>query len=270
VRQALIGIFRRVIPDWLLRVIRRRRIARLVTGYSRRIVTHTYWRWRLKVELADPMAEGWYDHDLPEAGELQALEERGWLVPNATVFDLGAHQGVVALMMSRAVGPNGKVVAIEAGRHNVRVAERNRDLNGAANLHIVHAAAAAAPGVLNFDDGLNGSVNGSTVGTVEVRSVSVDELAAEHGHPAVVFVDVEGFENQVLTGASATLAEAASAFLIEVHPDDLRVGTLAEIVAHFSKGWRLEQASVRDPRHEFVPFEGQDLGRFYLMATPAR
>lgn len=269
-RQALKGIGRRVLSDSLMRVIRRTRIAHQVTGYSRRAVTHTYWRWPLTVELADPMAEGWYDHDFLEAGELQALEERGWLVPNATVFDLGAHQGVVALMISRAVGPAGKVVAIEAGRHNVGVAERNRDLNAAANLHIVHAAAAAAPGVLNFDDGFNGRVSGSRVGTVKVRAVSVDELAAEHGQPAVVFVDVEGFENQVLAGASATLAKAASAFLVEVHPHDRRVGTLSDIVANFSDGWLLEQASIRGPDHEFVLFEGQDLEHFYLLATPAR
>lgn len=269
-QQALKGATRRVMPDSLVRVIRRRRIARQVAGYAPRVVTHTYWRWPLSVELADPMAEGWYDHDIPRADELQALADREWLVPGATVFDLGAHHGVVALMISRAVGPTGTVVAIEAERHNVRAAQRNRDLNDADNLHIVHAAAAAAPGVLHFEEGLNGRVNGSSVGTIEVRAVSVDELAAEHGRPSIVFVDVEGFENAVLDGATDTIAHAASAFLVEVHPHDRRVGTLAEIVAHFSDEWTLEQASVHGDRHVFAPFAGEDLGHFYLLATPAR
>lgn len=261
---------RRVLPDPLVRVIRRRRVARKVADYPTRTVTHTYWRWPLTVELADPMAEGWYDRDWLQADELQALEDRGWLVPGATIFDLGAHQCVVALMISRAVGPAGKVIAIEAELHNVRVAERNRELNDAANVHIIHAAAASAPGTLRFEEGLNGRVNDSAIGTAQVRAVSVDELAAEHGPPAVVFVDVEGFENVVLDGASDTIAARSAAFLIEVHPPDRRVGTIAEIAAHFEDGWQLEQASVHGARHVYAPFAGDDLGHFYLLATPGR
>lgn len=257
-------------PASLVRVVRRRRIARQVASYTPRVVTHTYWRWPLTIELADQMAEGWYDRDLPRATELQALEDRGWLVPGASVFDLGAHHCVVALMISRAVGPTGKVLAIEAERHNARAGERNRDLNHATNLQIVHAAAASVSGVLNFEEGLNGRVNGSTVGTVEVRAVTVDELAAEHGEPTIVFVDVEGFENQVLAGATETLAKAASAFLIEVHARDRRVGTLSEIVAHFADGWELEQMSVHSSQDEFAPFTGTDLEHFYLLATPTQ
>lgn len=261
---------RQLLPDPLVRVIRRRRIARQVAGFTTRVVTHTYWHWPLRIELADAMAEGWYDRDQPHTAELQALEDRGWLVPGATVFDLGAHQCVVALMISRAVGPKGTVVAIEAERHNARVATRNRDRNGATNLHIIHAAASSAAGVLNFEEGLNGRVNESAIGTTQVRAVSVDELAAEYGPPTIVFVDVEGFENLVLDGAAMTLRAATAAFLVEVHDVDRRVGTLAEIVAHFPDGWKLEQAPVEVARQEFVPFAGDDLGRFYLLATPPK
>jgi tRNA A58 N-methylase Trm61 len=53
------------------------------------------------------------------------------LKAGARVFDLGAHQAVVALMLSQLVGHEGEVIALEAERHNFEVAERNRKLNAA-------------------------------------------------------------------------------------------------------------------------------------------
>jgi FkbM family methyltransferase len=108
----------------------------------------------LRVSLQDPLAQGWYDHDWGDQAEIDALR-RGRLRPGARVFDLGAHQGIVALVLARIVGEAGEVVAVEAERHNVRVAEENVRLNNATNMRIVHAAAADAPGRLLFSESLN-------------------------------------------------------------------------------------------------------------------
>jgi methyltransferase FkbM-like protein len=98
------------------------------------------------------------------------------------------------------------------------VAEENRDLNGAENLTVVHAAIAAAPGTLLFSEGLNGMVlGGGQAGKVEVPATTIDTMAAEHGHPDVVFIDVEGYEAEALRGASVTLQEGRSDFFVEVH-----------------------------------------------------
>ena len=59
------------------------------------------------------MGAGWYDHDWPELPEIALLKQHG-LRPGARVFDIGAHQGVVALMLSKTVGPEGFVLAVEA------------------------------------------------------------------------------------------------------------------------------------------------------------
>ena len=55
----------------------------------------------------------------PNLPELVLLRESGALRQGSNVFELGAHQGIVALILADAVGPQGTVIAVEAERHNV-------------------------------------------------------------------------------------------------------------------------------------------------------
>lgn len=199
------------------RVARRRRLARRVNRYVPRDVRHTYAGVELTIALRDPLAEGWYDHDWPAQPELDLLSGRGRLADGATVLDLGAHQGVVGLICAARVG-GGKVVAVEAEPHNVRVARENAALNPTLALHVEHAAVAAASGSLWFSEGLNGAVlAGSRIGKVQVPAVTLDHLAERHGHPDVVLIDVEGFEGRALEGASRVLEARRTDFFVELH-----------------------------------------------------
>src|SRR6516165_11386925 len=74
--------------------------------------------------IADPLARGWYDHDWDRLGEIDMLGANG-LRGDCRVFDLGAHQNVVAMMWAKEVGPSGTVISVEASRHNVEVGQRN-------------------------------------------------------------------------------------------------------------------------------------------------
>ena len=62
-------------------------------------------------------------------------------------------------MLANAVGPQGKVVAVEASSYNVRIAEVNRALNHAVHVKTIHVAVADRCGVLAFDEGLVGQVD---------------------------------------------------------------------------------------------------------------
>jgi FkbM family methyltransferase len=267
-------LVRRLLPDRAYRVYRRRKIAAEVAGYERRIVSHLYGATRLTVELCDPLGEGWYDRDWPALPELERLRAHG-LRPGARVFDVGAHQAVVALMLADAVGDGGHVIAVEAEPHNARAAERNRQLSGVENLEIVHAAGAAKEGTVLFAEGLNGHVEdeGSAWGKVEVAAVTVDGLAARYGRPDVVLVDVEGFEGEVLDGAEATIAAGGVTFLVEVHVNHGLGAAPERIAERFDAGYQLAVAPVEQDLDVFEPYVADSpvvRDRFFLLATPRR
>jgi hypothetical protein len=110
-----------------------------------------------------------------------------------------------------------------------------------------------------------------------VQAVTIDELAARHGEPDVVFIDVEGAEASVLAGAARTLGHGRATWFVEVHqglglqppgwPDP------AEVVAQFPPE-RFEvliavEGATYGADHVFEPL-GSSLpeGRFFMIASP--
>jgi FkbM family methyltransferase len=184
--------------------------------------------------VADPLAEGWYDHDWDTLAEIELLK-RSKLTAGATVFDLGAHQAIVAMMLAKEVLPGGKVIAVEATPHNAQVAARNISLNHLeGTVTVVHAAAAASAGAVRFSASPNGHVGSTSYAyaTIEVRAESIDTLADLYGRPDVVFIDVEGYELEVLRGGAEVLFSKPDLF-IEVHAGvglEEHGGSVAEIV----------------------------------------
>lgn len=260
-----------LLPGPLRSRLRTWRIRRSVAAFPRRTVEHDYGGGTLKVHLADPLGAGWYDHDWPPLPEIVALRSSR-LKPGARVFDAGAHQGVVALMLAREVGPSGRVIAVEASPHNAAVARTNRDLNGAHHLEIVQAAVASKPGTLSFSEGLNGSLaSAGEWGRITVPAVSLDDLADQHGVPDVVFIDVEGAEVLALAGATKALAAGAD-FFVECHVGcglETLGGSVDAILAHFPRSrYRLHVRREQDT--EFRPLvDGESIvtDRFFLLAT---
>lgn len=256
-------------PASLYRLYRRRKIASLIANYHAHDVTHVYGGHTLRIHLHDPLAESWYDHDETTPVVVDFLREQGVLIRGAKVFDIGAHQGVLALVLAGDVGPTGHVVAVEANPYNARIAEVNRGLNGAENLTVIHAAGAATEGSVSFSEGLNGRVEGRDA-LVEVATLTIDGLANEYGTPGLVFIDVEGYEEQVLKGGTKTLKNGSTTFMVEVHEHHSlsAYGASADAIAdHFVAFDRYVRDNGRGP---FVPLEGPlPAGRFFLVAIPA-
>jgi FkbM family methyltransferase len=261
---ALKEIVRRFVPSPIWARARRIMLKRRVRRYPRRIVAHQYGRRDLRVLLADELAAGWYDRDWPVPPELSLFEGRS-LHPGARVFDLGAHQAVVALMLEGAVRPGGEVLAVELNEHNVWVAAENVRLNEPAAVSVIHAAVTDRTGSAHADWDLNASVNANLSGG-EVRAVTVDALAREHGPPDLVYVDVEGYECHALRGAGETLA-ARPDWFIEVHahgPLQAQGGSIDELLELLSE-YRL--LAMREGEHAFRPVSGQlPDDRFFLAA----
>lgn len=192
-------------------------VRRLVARFPPRVVEHTFGVAPLKVHLTDPLAESWYDHDWAELPEIAALRGKR-LRPGARVFDLGAHQGVVAMMLGREVGSTGHVLAVEANAHNAAVAVRNCELNNMAQVEVLACAVSNRSGRAIFNEGLDGQLDdgSGSGGRVSVDASTLDDLAGRFGLPGFVMIDVEGAECMVLEGGSRVLASGAD-FAVEVH-----------------------------------------------------
>ncbi len=184
--------------------------------YSPRTVRHFYGGTEMVLSLEDPTAERWYDSDWPTPSEIDLLAQYG-LGPGSRVFDIGAHQCIVAMILAQRVGQDGHVVAVEANPHNARVAQENLRLNNIKNIDLIHAAVADRAGQITINELMNGRIDGSRrYGSQKVPALTLDGLAAQYGIPDFVIVDVEGFECHVLRGAKSLLGSRIS-WCIEVH-----------------------------------------------------
>jgi FkbM family methyltransferase len=189
--------------------------------FRHRIVRHDYGGHSMLVHLKDPMSQQWYDCDWNRLEEIELLS-RFRLKAGAKVFDIGAHQFVVAMMLAAEVGRNGLVVALEPNPFNVRMGRLNIESNGFQNIVQLQAMVSSVngSGVMSFQ--LNGRPISSKPDSsgLEVTSITIDELARKYGSPDVVFVDIEGYEFEVLKAANEVMMQSAD-WCVELHGDEV-------------------------------------------------
>ena len=137
-----------------------------------------------------------------------------------TFVDVGAHVGIHTIHAGRLVGPNGTVIAVEPTPSLFPLLQESIHLNGLENVcTCLNIAASSAEGTatLHLSDiyGHN-SLNPLTneKGQVGVRTCSLDELLRDAQSVAMIKIDVEGAELQVLEGMRQTVANHHEIVLI--------------------------------------------------------
>ena len=180
---------------------------------------------------------------------------RASLRPGGTFVDVGANLGYFTLVAAAAVGPHGRVLALEPHPELAAELRENLAANGLDQVEVREVAAAETPARLElsgFAIGgnwgsaslVNPAADGAPRFTVDARPL--DALLAEAGLDAVdlVKLDVEGAEERVLRGMAAGLAaHRYRRVLLELHPgqvhapDELpaRIGALLR--PHGYRGW---------------------------------
>jgi FkbM family methyltransferase len=153
----------------------------------------------------------------------------GWLRPGMTFVDVGAHVGYFATLGGKAVGAQGKIIAIEPNPRLTAILRQNLRINGVSNAKVVQTALGSRCGqtVLWVRDGENGG------GYVTNDSNACEEAAGFQKIPVqitrlddlldcevdLIKVDAEGQEVDILIGARQTIGRSRKIrLIIELNP----------------------------------------------------
>jgi FkbM family methyltransferase len=176
-----------------------------------------------------------------ESAELDSA--RSFARPGTTAFDVGSNVGMFAVVMARAVGAGGSVVAVEPDPANVQRLRTNLALNEATNVRIVEAAATNRDGSLLLHlaedsayHSLGTVMDGRTSNeAVAVEGLRLDRIWHDAGEPMVSLmkVDVEGAELPVLEGSEQILTNHHPTLIVEAG-NDLALEALRAFLASFN------------------------------------
>lgn len=143
-------------------------------------------------------------------------------------LDVGANTGLFSIA-GCATNSRLEVIAVEALPNQCTMFRNNVALNGfGGRIRIKELALADHDGVVDFheaEDCTMGSLNtkgyqGQQGNVISVRCTTLDQLLTEESfHPDLVKVDVEGFEDVVLSGGEQMLSVTRPRMVIEVNED---------------------------------------------------
>ncbi len=179
---------------------------------------------------------------------------QAWLEANlakrAVFFDVGAYHGVHTMLGSRLTGRGGWVVAFEPSPPNLERLRYHLRMNLMRNVEVVACIVGQTTeteadfwmvdeGVSSSNSAAFGSLEtiprmeGSSLVKVKLPSVSLDDFHRRSGlTPDVIKIDVEGFEVQVIRGASHLLREHRPLLILAVHPFWLPPGDTPNSLMH--------------------------------------
>jgi FkbM family methyltransferase len=151
-------------------------------------------------------------------GEMELF--RRMLRPGHVVVEVGANIGTHTLFFARQVGPTGAVLAFEPQRIVFQTLCANLALNSVANVDCRRQAVGDVTGEIvvpeidyRRDANFGGLALGSHQDGERVPLVTIDGLNLRRCH--LMKIDVEGMEQAVLQGATATLSRLKPVLYVE-------------------------------------------------------
>jgi FkbM family methyltransferase len=152
----------------------------------------------------------------------------GFLRPGSVAIDVGANLGEWTVPLARAVGPAGRVIAVEPAPRSAAALEATLAANALRQAEVVRCAVGDHDGSAELAMPIVTSARIDT-GTARVGPActghealrvplrSLDSLAAEHRRDRadLIKIDVEGHERQVLDGAAGILARWRPVLVVE-------------------------------------------------------
>jgi FkbM family methyltransferase len=147
--------------------------------------------------------------------------------PGDVVIECGSHHGCSAIMLSRWVGPSGKVYAYEPGARNYEILNANLRLNNVENVIPIRAVVGSDNSVVEFHEFLNDSM-GSRIAQGDLLP-SKNEYSVQHvpqvaldvhktERPSLIKIDTQGYVYQPLLGLKSLIDSQRPNLALEIDP----------------------------------------------------
>ncbi len=168
-----------------------------------------------------------------------------------TIAEVGASIGIYTLALASRVGIDGRVFAFEPDPESAAELEANVAINGWQNrISVTRSVVGETAGEVSFAcargvESHVASVADSSDASIRVPMVTLDSVFP-NSRVDLLKIDVEGYEEPVLRGADALLADRARrprAIVVEVHPFAWKaVGTTSDSILGLltGAGYRVE------------------------------
>lgn len=151
-------------------------------------------------------------------------------------YDIGANVGFFSVLGARLVGPTGTVYAFEPFPANAASLRRNVQLNGFHHVTVIEAALSRTAGegwlVVGEEPTwgrlASGGASRMPHGWVRVPLMAIDDLVDRGtiAPPALVKIDVEGAELDVVAGMTETIRRHRPVIICEMHGRNKEYGAL--------------------------------------------
>ena len=144
--------------------------------------------------------------------------------PGDVVIDVGAYCGLSALTFSRAVGPKGRVIAVEPDPRNQEALRLN--LQNIENIEIVNRAVAGRRGEVLFlsEGNMGAAIVARATGrnkTIPVQAVTLKDVIenANLSKVDIIKIDIEGAEYEVIDASEELIISLGARWSVELHTD---------------------------------------------------
>jgi FkbM family methyltransferase len=237
-------------------------------GFKPYLTTMRVGEFQFNFWVADRVGEDWYGSSSSLSPEMEFT--RAMIHESDVVFEVGGHHGFTTLLLAQMVGPNGTVVVFEASPHNAEILRKNLAANDVRNVIVEAQAVGDQVGHARISQDYNARVVLKGDAQRDVPLTTLDRFA--HLRPAVLKIDVEGFEVEVLRGARDILATRPR-LAIEIHVPELTTygHTPNDVLAFLDRrhyGLWLQSNTNAAP----APYDGQPIvadRQVHLYAIPS-
>lgn len=210
-----------------------------------------------------------------EIGVVQLLEKL--VKPGDTVLDIGGHIGYFALLLSKLVGPDGKVITFEPQDLLNRYIKENLKVNSIDNCTVEQVLISDQIGEVAFNESpdfghssVSSEIQEKAEFTTSIKqSTTLDRYAQDHLTSLdFIKMDVEGAEYLILNeGSRNTLLKYKPAILIEMHNKQIEQmgGEVSGLISYLeSLGYMVKEVDERTGT--LSPLENLNKNNWHILA----